>query len=224
MKIICDSPMKKVDKPIIFSDGMVRAILSGRKTMTRRVVKPQPPLDVAPYEIGVFNPTVVDKYGEEDGGDEIFGVYDQDGEWGAKFPYGGPGSRIWVKESWRTDQSDEGTGGIIYRADHDIPAVGKCIWKNPLFMPRLASRITLEIISVRVERLWEITPGDAWAEGCPHSDMNAVSLWFRPLWDSINADRGFGWDKNPLVWVIEFKRIIYGAETIKRRINGKLCG
>lgn len=89
-------------------------------------------------------------------------------------------------------------------------------WNPSIFMPRWASRITLEITDVRVERVQEITEEDARAEGFPgerwatgHGDYSEIapSEQFRELWDKLNASRGFGWDANPWVWVIEFKRI-----------------
>jgi hypothetical protein len=86
----------------------------------------------------------------------------------------------------------------------------KSPWKSPMFMPRRASRITLEITDIRVERVQEINRGDAMAEGCPFQNMTIGDdprRWYRDLWDFINAGRGFGWKENPWVWVIEFKKL-----------------
>ncbi|MBU2685748.1 MAG: hypothetical protein KKF27_21110, partial [Gammaproteobacteria bacterium] len=94
------------EKPIIFSGPMVKAILEGRKTMTRRVIKPQPDLGLCEFEryshihVGIYNPALVDKDGNLYPGDEIFGAYTDDGEWGWKCPYGQPGDRLWVRETF----------------------------------------------------------------------------------------------------------------------------
>ena len=95
------------EHPIIFSTPMVKAILDDRKTQTRRVIKPQPDLGLDPFDsysrinIGRYHPTMVDKDGQEYPGDEIFGAYTDDGEWGWKCPYGQVGDRLYVKETWR---------------------------------------------------------------------------------------------------------------------------
>ena len=171
------------ERPILFSGEMVRAILDGRKTQTRRVVKPQPP------PLGGF----------------------------VKNPYGQPGDRLWVRETWALDDK------YYYRADGAVgDRCGK--WKPSIHMPRAASRITLEITGVRVERLQEITISDIYAEGAItdewlewRDDVSGVGMpagsrienerdvWEK-LWDSING-KTYPWKSNPWVWVIEFKRI-----------------
>jgi hypothetical protein len=105
--------------------------------------------------------------------------------------------------------------GVIYRADgrHD----GIREWRPPIFMPRWASRITLEVTGVRVEKVQEISEEDADAEGVVMPDFSddefdgagewTLRMEYAVLWDRLNAKRGYGWDVNPLVWVIEFKRI-----------------
>ncbi|HDR9075923.1 TPA: hypothetical protein QDA97_004736 [Burkholderia vietnamiensis] len=221
------------ERPILFSGPMVRAILDGRKTQTRRVVKHQPPDDVAPIAVSHYHPTIIDRHGDQAPGDEIFGASSDDGEWGCKFPFGETGDRLWVRESI-TSVRHPSDGHIIH---HVYAADGARIPRDPqlrsefddamafahlarpsgipsIHMPRWASRITLEITGVRAERLQEISQDDAEAEGIdflrsvPDADetLDARGL-FHCLWDGINAERGHGWEANPWVWVIEFRRI-----------------
>ena len=81
------------------------------------------------------------------------------------------------------------------------------LWTPSIFMPRFASRLTLEIVNVRVERLQEISVVDCGAEGMEFANEVPIKERYKRLWNDINAKRGFGWDKNPWVWVIEFERI-----------------
>jgi hypothetical protein len=196
---------KMKERPILFSAPMVRAILEGRKTMTRRVIKPHPTL---------FNGRA--------GGHDCGWPIDERGRLVA-CPYGQPGDRLWVRETFQTLEDFAAKDATYYRAD------GKKItalvdgdkydlshkWRPSIFMPRALSRITLEITSVRVERVQDISEADAIAEGCIASnddltdgyfDIPARSF-FEDLWDSINAKLGYGWDANPWVWVVEFKRV-----------------
>ena len=189
------------ERPIIFSAPMVRAILEGRKTQTRRALRVQP----------FARPEANDETG-------LFDVYAGDVLSGSiRCPYGQPGDRIWVRESW---QSHIGTFGesilYAYRATDD-DRLGP--WRPSIHMPRAASRILLEITDVRVQRLQETSEKDAIAEGIqPFGDggyhvedgrfyMGNALASFEALWDHINADRGFGWDANPWVWAITFRRI-----------------
>lgn len=245
------------ERPILFSGPMVRAILDGRKTQTRRVVKPQPPEDWTPHTYGMLQPLVG---GEpiEPGPRDRWGVCDEFGEWGTFCPYGQPGDRLWVRETWTrasrngwtqyTGMSDEKRWpetmsrphtqsrtnsehhNIIYRVDGEYVASDGTheLWQSPICMPRWASRITLEVVSVRAERVQAISEDDAEAEGCicprchdcgwinsgPDGGYQCDHLlcgeplgFFRDLWDSINAARGYGWETNPMVWVVEFKPI-----------------
>ncbi len=167
------------EKPILFSGEMIRAVLDGRKTQTRRVVKPQP-----------------------------VGLWAAPGK--SRCPYGQPGGRLWVRETFYPERSHRGP--VSYRAtwprDDDPPDGG---WKPSIFMPRWASRITLEIVSVRVEQVQDISEDDARAEGVDDGTGQTRPLhpyWFRALWDSINSKRGYGWEKNPWVWVVAFRRVI----------------
>ncbi|WP_334034710.1 hypothetical protein [Burkholderia cepacia] len=219
------------ERPILFSGPMVRAILEGRKTQTRRVVKHQPPDDVASIIVSHYHPTIVDRHGEQVPGDEIFGAYSDDGDWGCKSPFGEPGDRLWVREAWQHSNHPLGPYDadclVHYRADYlDDPhgpdgeksPEGKYrTWRPSIHMPRAASRITLEITGVRVERLQSISESDARAEGvtiedhhmrgyCAGEHLPPSIRAFRDLWDGLDADRGQGWDANPWVWAIEFRR------------------
>lgn len=216
--------------PIIFSAPMVRAIISGRKNQTRRVVKPQPPEYCSPIEVGRYPPTVVDRHGEEQPGAEIFGAYDLDGEWGCRCPYGQPGELLWVRETFIAglgvggyapgvdpDKDQFGkTIDVIYRADDGENERTAAGWQPSIHMPRWASRLTLEITDVRVERVQDISQQDCFSEGLKNRDFNAhcertgdpgtsCQDTFAELWDSINAKRGYGWDVNPWVWALTFK-------------------
>lgn len=207
------------EKPIIFSSEMVRAILEGRKTQTRRVIKPQPEKDP--------NGT---KYNKSGYWCAIPGV-------GAMVPvhylktlcpYGKVGDRLWVRETFgiwcRGDCTPEGRPydpAYLYRATDSPPEISirngipeyalvePFRWKPSIFMPKKAARIWLEITAIRVERVQEITLGDIICEGGidkPMSFEDAVEKWIK-VWDSINKKRGYEWEKNPFVWVIEFRRI-----------------
>lgn len=198
------NPIK--ERPILFSGDMVRAILAGRKTQTRRVVKPQPSESFLPT-VGVYHPTLVDRDGGLYPGAERFGASDENE--GYLFPYGRPGDRLWVKETFYDCRFDTYKKNYEYRADwnaDDDAFERDFAWKPSIFMPRDASRITLEIEAVRVERLNQITDADARVEGCCGV---ASTQWglpnYRYVWESING-RG-SWGKNPWVWVIGFKLI-----------------
>ena len=226
---------------------MVRAILDGRKTQTRRVVKPPPDeCWTAPIQCERYHPTKVDRRtGETYPGDEVFGFADEESGWVS--PYGGPGSRLWVKETfqplfdiddaWSVDYktgkgyrvSYPATDGIAEFYDAEDELSNAC--KPSILMPRWASRLTLEITAVRVERLQDISEADALAEGIksfqvgyPRStgepyvgyqteygvenwiptNSPKASLAYRRLWTDINGPGS--WEKNPWVWVIEFKK------------------
>lgn len=222
---------------------MVRALLGGRKTQTRRVVKPQPHADCSRIEVDHYHPTVIDKSGDESPGDEIFGAYSLDGEWGVKCPYGEPGDRLWVREAWAArvahshglDACDCDDVLFTYPADGaDRFVSGSEIakynsadsWVFPrsvlaggnapsIHMPRWACRIVLEIVSVRVERVQDISRADAKAEGFLPSEFTGLESWngqmygnaelaFAACWRDINGPES--WDANPWVWVVEFRR------------------
>lgn len=188
------------EKPILFSAPMVRAILDGRKTQTRRVVKkaiPDESFINAPYNgfafVGQFN----------------------GGTYTVPFlcPYGQPGDRLWVRETWQTYKEFDRVrpNDISNQSEIQYPATydGWDSRKRPsIHMPRWASRITLEITNVRVERLQDITDADALAEGVDQTNTSIggyATERFKRLWQSINGQGS--WAANPWVWVIEFKRI-----------------
>jgi hypothetical protein len=139
-------------------------------------------------------------------------------------PYGKPGDRLWVRETFAIGQSAAYDEIPMYRADWEYPDSAMVTWKPSIFMPRWASRITLEITNVGVERVRDITPEGSVTEGiepvgqgwrdylgngviCGTDKCVLPRDSFHSLWDSINKKRGFGWSVNPWVWVIAFRRI-----------------
>ncbi len=216
------------ERPILFSGAMARAILAGTKTQTRRLVK------------------------IEDGKVRVIGrrswlYLDFDGVPGLSWrpyggaptqpypmperacPYGAPGDRLWVRESW-WPYHEYGKGGAVYRADSPgLEELGgkRVAWRPSIHMPRWASRITLEVTGVGVQRLQEITEEDAAAEGVSmeffdelreaesaarlarlsgHPQPGPRAWAFSKLWDSINAKRA-PWASIPWVWLVSFKRV-----------------
>ena len=185
------------ERPILFNGEMVRAILDGRKTQTRRVVKRNNMFDLQKRsELPDRSLVHLEDY----------------------CPNGRRGNRLWVRETWRTDPLN---GDTHYRADHN-PKYGPDHdkWIPSIHMPRWASRINLEITDVRVERVQDISEGDAKAEGVevlPEDDVFYMNYQnkdkmtidpcesFQTLWDSINEKWGRGWQSTPWVWVIDFK-------------------
>lgn len=203
------------ERPILFSGPMVRAIIDGRKTQTRRPVKPQPPSStrhVATYH----HPDPRTRFWASDGASLL--------DWSQPCPYGEVGDRLYVRETWQHDNHPFGPYDkdctVFYRADYLDDPLGPDLerspdgirreWRPSIHMPRAASRITLEVTGVRVERLNDISDADADAEGWPgFSETNSLDsmAWYAELWDSINASRGFGWVSNSWVWIVEFRRI-----------------
>ncbi len=200
------------ERPILFSAPMVRAILEGRKTQTRRVVKPQGAIltDRMARGLGVQPPPVQNS--------PVIPC-----------PYGQPGDRLWVREEFsgphyksKSPPSEWSESDPIWYWADGNPGSGD--WTRPkpsIHMPRWASRILLEVTGVRVEQLNEISEADAKAEGAMFHDGRGIghSGWrhdykdvhanarssFARLWESINGHGS--WEANPFVWVIEFKRI-----------------
>lgn len=195
------------ERPIIFSKPMVTAILEGRKSQTRRVIQHR-------HAYCTFN-------AGPDGGHVHKGpARIPDGDEGLlaldwlrnHCPYGSPGDRLWVREAWRAPWEYNARPPrdiphgveVRYEVDHSGNTPNK--WgkfRHARFMPRWASRLTLEIVSIRVERLGDCSEADAWAEGVQLDDMHTTALSaYRELWESINGPGA--WGANPWVWVVEF--------------------
>lgn len=187
-------------KPILFNTEMVRAILDGRKTCTRRIVKDGIP-DDAMWGYTAFTPK---------GYISCRGVYaDGYGEGFFKLPYQ-PGDILYVRETWGHPISLNSDKQYVFRADKIAESGFKNdshIWHPSIHMPKKAARIWLNVTNVRVERLQDMTDDDAEAEGC--FDYTSTALGFPDVWDSTIKKSNFdsyGWDANPWVWVIEFER------------------
>ena len=192
-------------KPIIFSTPMVQAILDGKKTQTRRVIK----IDDAPenWKISIAGTSIVRT--------EPYDV---------KLPRYAAGDILWVRETFCEVPYEYNhipiKGGHItipkyaYKADSERDYTG--IWKPSIHMPREAARIFLMVKAIRAEKLRDISETDAIAEGVNHQwGINhngektlekVCTTVFKELWDSLNEKRGYGWNTNPWVWVIEFER------------------
>jgi hypothetical protein len=215
-------------RPILFSGPMVKAILDGRKTQTRRVIKPQ--LEERVSDSGEQGLVWLSERSLRAGRRDwvLEGMV-------SACPYGIPGVRLWVRETWAVRRLPAGLW-VEYQADghnarlpepheHNIRDEGGKVdltryvadrWRPSIHMPRWASRITLEITGVRVERVQDISECDAKAEGAEAASDdvlrdtprgNTYRAGFARLWDSINGPRGYGWDVNPWVWVVEFRRV-----------------
>lgn len=219
--------------PILFSTPMVQAILDGRKTQTRRVVKPQPNecnheiFKEADWKEQPFTPSA---RGLLEG--RLFCTFCGNGVnpdgLGIRNPYGQAGDILWVRETFRPIEQDFGSPRFEYKATETINLTDK--WKPSLFMSKEACRIFLKIANVRVERLQDISEGDAEREGINIVDYNCYENYmvekdwnyegmnqkgfhmiedpvgsFASLWAKINGNQS--WENNPFVWVIEFKRI-----------------
>lgn len=179
------------ERPILFSGPMVRALLDGSKTQTRRVVKPQPRSDWDCVE--ETQPGVFDFFSSRDRHNH---AYIKGG-----CPFGIAGDALWVRENFCFCED----GKVAFAADNwdECPAEdGK--WKPSIFMPRAVCRIVPEITSVRVERVASISEEDCLAEGIVKQLGTTARAEYGALWDSLNAKRGYGWAKNPWVWVIGF--------------------
>lgn len=218
------------ERPILFSGPMVRAILEGRKTQTRRIVKPQPPskdwlirIKHTGQDVGLYNDNGRWRMTGAVGvcRDAMGDLWPKKHEW--KCPYGSVGDRLWVRETFH-ECVDEDTREFVrwgYRADRDWDGA---VWSPSIHMPRRASRITLEITGLKVERLNDISNEDCQAEGITaigkgvampdgtyaqagryENSASTVRSLFSSLWESINGPGS--WAANPWVWVVEFKRV-----------------
>ncbi len=176
------------EKPILFNTEMVQAVYAGRKTQTRRLnnfheINKDPDRYIFQGLIR-YEKILHASFRDKRNNNQII----------IKCPF--DVNQLWVRETFCRQM-----GGYIYKANPEDSKFKTFKWKPSIFMPRIASRIQLEITDIRVERVQDITEDDAMAEGIVHE--NAVSA-FKCLWDSINEKRGFGWDKNLWVWVVEF--------------------
>jgi len=242
------------EHPILFNGEMVRAILTGTKTQTRRPI--MPPGDqnrgsvYLPYD---DRGDVPDKYA-------VFGAIatnESESNFGVEFkgPLGAPGDTLWVRETFRATGAWCGpTSGnrILYRADSAerefVRPGGPTYhvarltdpWRPSTHMPRWASRITLAVTSVRVERVQDISPDDCEEEGIqgktipspvrgqPYGEYTngdgliypEPRLAYEVLWDDIYADRNLGWDDNPWVWAVTFERVPERLKTATRETQG----
>lgn len=238
------------EKPILMSGPMVRALFAGTKTQTRRIVKAasgkqsefltpellnKSPLVQLIYKVGKWLDSALGAQVTHPNGGPLTWV---------ACPYGQPGERLWVRETWGVDArlngvpprnlfTVEGGDPVYYKADGQQPE-RLDTWRPSIHMPRAASRILLEIVTVRVERLQDITEGDARAEGyggyqdfyslLSEEDQTGFGLmeedvddyarrkgftypqeWYHMLWDKINGTNA--WHDNPWVWVVEFKQV-----------------
>jgi len=216
------------ERPILFNGEMVRAILDGRKTQTRRMVKPQPRVVHSIHSDASITTNRIFRKGDQR----------------IHSPFGTSGDRLWVRETWGLMSYRDTTDWCGYSikdvseaelreqflvehaANWNLPNES-AYWRPSIHMPRWASRITLEITGVRVERVQDITEEDAMKEGCEEASLEHVEdcedadcalaggphdccgylvsakLRFKGLWQSTHNN----WDANPWVWVYEFKRI-----------------
>lgn len=198
------------ERPILFSAAMVRALLNSTKTQTRRVFSPYMlKLMDAAAELGEVSHFLNAPKLEPNDLSYIEGFC----------PYGGVGDRLWVKETFSAHGSFGTAGRIVYRADiPDGREPNRMHWKPSIFMPRAASRISLEIVRVQVERLNTISEADALAEGCAIDKGHVYAVagaeyfghrtavgCYMTLWGQINGPGS--WAINPWVWVVEFKKV-----------------
>lgn len=202
------------EHPILFSAPMVNAILDGRKTMTRRIIKARRGESIGVYSSATECEVIrCDLDGEPIDADPLV------------CPCGAPGDRLWVRETFAiTHRVDSTPGGQPYdphvryfATDNGEPPLGpqfeKFRWRPSIHMPRKLSRIALEVTSVRAERLQDITQESALSEGVESACIEDLKqchvtpvMAFRKLWDSINESKA-PWSSNPWVWVVGFKRI-----------------
>tara|TARA_R100000306_G_scaffold62433_2_gene70105 strand:- start:1950 stop:2519 length:570 start_codon:yes stop_codon:yes gene_type:complete len=183
------------EKPILFNTEMVRAILDGRKTQTRRIIKPSFHMEQIDGEL-FFE----DHWGEYLEAKDVSLIRKGDTLWVRETVAFEDGLKH-AKQMWAMGQSVE----YYFKTDCS-PETG---WTPSIHMPKCVARIFLKVTNVRIERVQDISLYDAQHEGCPLTDTNnfviSPIVWFQQLWDSINDKRGYGWDKNPWVWVYDFE-------------------
>ena len=192
-------------KPILFNTEMVRAIMDGRKSCTRRMVKPQPN-EKHTYPLGF----VTDSTEKKEVGCFGFGINEYSGSIQYTKPQYQPGDILYVRETWGHPISLNSDKQYVFRADKIAESGFKNnshIWHPSIHTPKKAARIWLNVTNVRVERLQDMTDDDAEAEGC--FDYTSTALGFPDVWDSTikkyDLD-SYGWNANPWVFVIEFER------------------
>ncbi len=210
------------ERPILFNTAMVKAILEGRKTQTRRILNCDHPVVTGFVPNGIY-----DYWKGTAKSDAVIQQYISTFPFTIKCPFGIVGDRLWVRETFRLFDSDEcphadfpcgcpSWGTPLYRASHDCFDGEK--WTPSIHMPRSASRILLEITNIRIERLNDISSDDAKAEGFDYSTHpSAIEMGyaigaktnFRFTWEQIYGQNA--WNKNPWVWVVEFRVIEGGA-------------
>ncbi|PWY39048.1 hypothetical protein [Pseudomonas sp. RW405] len=194
------------ERPILFSGPMVRAILDGRKTVTRRALKIQP---CTPGDIGSY------------GRGQPFIRHPDPTKRNPECPYGRPGDRLWVRETCfindyreaKVPVDERASVDVVYRADSLPDWEGEeslITWRPSIHMPRWASRILLEVTDVRVEQLQAISIGQICKEGLARSIYEFIPVTtafdaFAEVWDSINGHGA--WEANPWVWAVEFKQV-----------------
>lgn len=233
------------EHPILFNGWSVGRCLAGAKTQTRRIMKPQPQLiDGKTWVWPSDGPKCLMSWGRDVNPNIEDAV-------SRHSPFGQPGDLLWGRETWgtvpmrRRGDPAQPTDEIVYRATDDLlpedhQYVGR--WRPPIHMPRWASRLTLEVLDVRAERLQEISEVDVLAEGtqfpvdnagrpllaisgryppCDYLPVGAIDpstlklkdqaayirAHFASLWDPIHAKKGFGWEANPWVWAVSFRRL-----------------
>ena len=184
---------RREERPIIFSTSMVNAILEGRKSQTRRIVKFK---YLANNKIGSIHK-------DGSGPEETIRLYPGDEGFGC--PYGQVGDTLWARETFAEINHPE----LKYRYKADHLNHKSVSWKPSIFMPKKACRIFLKITDIRVERLQEISEGDAIDEGVNRSNLSGdwehtPSAEYEKLWININSEKS--WDENPFVLVITFER------------------
>ena len=199
-----------MDRPIILNAAMVRAVLSGQKTQTRRPIKVQPGADIVDV-------------GYDYHADLWLGNTQEDNDlgycssWAERCPFGKDGDRLWVRETWTAAMHEpKGPTDCLYRADDNggVEDLAEAKWTPSIHMPRWASRITLPLISVRVERVQDISEADVWAEGITvplaaevsgknWADIPTLHDAWREVWVSIYGQSS--WDANHWVWVAEWE-------------------
>jgi hypothetical protein len=246
-----------MEHPILFNEENIRAILDGKKTQTRRVIKPQPPEDCTVWSGWIIDSTAKKEIGSASWTDVPGALPSK--EHIVKCPYGKIGDLLWVRESlrrfkrlnfleskffnpdfeevpkeyqkWTAQYIATGTA-VPYAPGAKEGWCGTALWQwktkilSPIFMPRWASRIVLEITNIKVQKLLDIDEKEAQAEGMKawepkneelrkiDQDVRKKNGWapsyrnsFHDYWDFVNTKRGYPWESDPWVWTIEFKKI-----------------